>query len=450
MRYRSAQLRGLAHNPALPPDLLDRFVAEADGKLVLSLVQRDDLTAEHLRVLVTRAGESATAVLLARGLIDLAAVPTEDPWMGLMVAEQPGANPELVRALARHPEPLVRAALAERVSPSLRSASSSTARLPLDVLDLLAHDQAFSVVLAVARWQPISRELAEELRRQADDDIDHALVNNQSTPPEVLVSLVDHPSDLLRWQLASRPDLPHRVYEQLAKDHVPGVRYEVAANAATAESLLRELAAADPDRETRRQLAHNPVIPLDLLVSLAANTRIGPTLVARVDTATDAELRMLAASTTKQVRMLVAERPDLPIDLVHLLAADAETNVVKSIAPNLAITGERLRELVVKHGPRLYPRAARNPNCPPDLLHDMARDGELGRRAHVTIANHPNANADTLLLCLRDPIARRHAATHPNLPPDKIVELLDDPEVAEAAAANPSLPVRVMVELVGA
>lgn len=439
MRYRSAQLRGLAHNPALPPDLLDRFVAEADGKLVLSLVQRDDLTAEHLRVLVTRAGESATAVLLARGLIDPAAVPTEDPWMGLMVAEQPGADPELVRALARHPEPLVRAALAERVS-----------RLPSDVVDLLAHDQAFSVVLAVARWQPISPELAEELRRQADDDIDHALVNNPSTPPGVLVGLVDHPSDLLRWQLASRPDLPHRVYERLAKDHIPGVRYEVAANAATAESLLRELAAAEPDRETRRQLAHNPVIPLDLLVSLAATTRIGPTLVARVDTATDAELRTLAASTTKQVRMLVAERPGLPIDLVHLLAADAETNVVKSIAPNLAITGERLRELVAKHGPRLYPRAARNPNCPPDLLHDMARDGELGTRAHVTIADHPNANADTLLLCLRDPVARRHAATHPNLPPDKIVELLDDPEVAEAAAANPSLPVRVMAELVGA
>jgi hypothetical protein len=414
-------------------------VAEADEKLVLSLVQRDDLTAEHLRVLVTRAGESATAVLLSRGLLDPAAVPTEDPWLALVVAEQPGADPELVRALARHLEPLVRAALAERVE-----------RLPRDVLDLLAHDPAFTVVLAVARYQPISPELAEELRRQDDEDIDHALVNNPSTPPEVLAGLVDHRSDLLRWHLASRTDLPHRAYEQLAKDHIPGVRYSVAANSSVRESLLRELAAGDPDQEMRRQLAHNPVVPLDLLMSLAATTRIGPTLVARIDTATDAELRTLAAATTKQVRMLVAQRPDLPVDLVHLLADDDETMVVKSIVPNPAITGERLRELVARHGPRLYPRAARNPNCPPDLLHDMAQDGELGRRAYVTIAGHPNANADTLLLCLRDPMARRHAATHPNLPPETVVELLDDPEAAEAAAANPALPVRVMAELLDA
>lgn len=439
MPYRNARLLGLAHNPALAPELLDRMVAEADEKLVLSLVQRDDLTAEHLRVLVTRAGESATAVLLARGLLDPAAVPTEDPWLALVVAEQPGADPELVRALARHPEPLVRAALVERVE-----------WLPRDVVDLLAHDPAFTVVLAVTRFQPISPELAEELRRQDDVDIDHALVNNPSTPPEVLVGMVGHSDDVVRWQLASRTDLPHEAYEQLAKDHIPGVRYSVAANSSVRESLLRELAAAGPDREMRRQLAHNPVVPLDLLVSLAATTRIGPTLVSRVATASDAELRTLAASTTKQVRMLVAQRPDLPVDLVHLLAADDETNVVKSIVPNPVVTGERLRELVTRHGPRLYPRAARNPNCPSDLLHDMARDDRIARRAYVPIAGHPNATADTLLLCLRDPVARRHAAKHPNLPPETIVELLDDPELAELAAANPALPVRVMAELLGA
>ncbi len=68
------------------------------------------------------------------------------------------------------------------------------------------------------------------------------------------------------------------------------------------------------------------------------------------------------------------------------------------------------------------------------------------------IAAHPNADAATLLLCLRDDQARPIAARHPALPAATIVELVDDSDerVAEATAANPSLPLAAMQALLAA
>lgn len=47
----SPKLRGLARNPALPPHLLDVFVAAADDRLRSALAYREDLSAKQLRVL---------------------------------------------------------------------------------------------------------------------------------------------------------------------------------------------------------------------------------------------------------------------------------------------------------------------------------------------------------------------------------------------------------------
>ena len=311
----SEELCGLAANPAVPPHLLDDFVARANGRLAYLLAKRDDLSAEQVRVLVDKipeAGEfagSLAGVLLARGLVE--------------------------------------------------------------------------------------------------------------------------PADVPQW-----------VDEQLAT--------AVATDPAVPESILRAMA-AEADRDTRRELVRNPAIPLDLLTSMAASTHIGPTLLPRIAAASDAELRVLAGSTTMQVRMLVAERADLPADLIELLFADPDAGVAKSLVTNPALTADQLWELANRHGPRLYPRMARNPNCPVELLRHMARDGETVVKVYREIAKHPNADADLLLsFCVHDERARPHAARNPNLPVETILELLGDWTVAGAAAANPSLPERVMAELLSA
>jgi hypothetical protein len=46
-------------------------------------------------------------------------------------------------------------------------------------------------------------------------------LGNPSTPAGAVIGFVDHPSMLLRRELAARPDLPARVYAQLAEDAIP-------------------------------------------------------------------------------------------------------------------------------------------------------------------------------------------------------------------------------------
>ncbi|ANZ39248.1 hypothetical protein BBK82_27480 [Lentzea guizhouensis] len=263
--------------------------------------------------------------------------------------------------------------------------------------------------------------------------------------PVELFHLATHENPLARLALAARRDLPPEACERLAEDPLPGVRWELAANPVTPEPVLRSLATAC--QETRRNLAHNPKIPLDLLADIAPTTRIGPTLVPRVATATPDELRLLAASDVPQVRALVAQRGDLPPDVLDLLATDTDLAVAKGVAPALAVS--QLREVVHRHGTPVFPRAALNPNCPPDLLHHLATNAPAGHKTFREVAAHPNTSTETLLLCLHDDRGRAAAARHPSLPADVLLGLLDDPTTAEDAAANPALPVSAMRTLLG-
>lgn len=260
-----------------------------------------------------------------------------------------------------------------------------------------------------------------------------------------------HPAMYVRWTLAERTDLPTAVYEQLADDPIPGVYQTAAANPAIGEPLIRGLAASGRS-DIRRPLAHNPAIPLDILETLAPITKIGATLLPRIAVATAAEIDMLARSGTPTVRVLVAERRDLPAEVIGLLAADTDAKVLKSLAPNPALTDQQLRVMLDAHGPRVAVRIAQNPRCAPDLLDDLARRSPPVQKVFRMIAAHPNAGEIALLRCLEDPWARPVAARHAGLPIEMIATLLDDPDdwIVQSAASNPALPRTTMESVVRA
>ncbi|MFC0104842.1 hypothetical protein [Kibdelosporangium aridum] len=216
--------------------------------------------------------------------------------------------------------------------------------------------------------------------------------------------------------MARRTDLPAATYEQLMGDNRIWVRLYLARNPALPESLLWTLA---KDRAVRPELAWNPAVPLKLLCEIAASVKLPQVLLPRIAEANKTELRFLASSRAWQVRALIALHTALPRDVIERLLNDPELRVVHALV------------------------AAKNPHCSSAFLHDLLERAEA---AAPQIAQHPNAEASTLMRCLRMPAARRHAARHPNLPAEMITELLDDPDllVAEAAAANPALPTKIM------
>ncbi|GIJ49337.1 hypothetical protein Val02_62230 [Virgisporangium aliadipatigenens] len=455
-------LHGLAINPALPTDLLDRFVMVAGPGIGQRLAERDDLSAAHVRVLAAGNEPWTLAALARRGLVTTADVDPGDPEVVLALADAGAAAHAWLRSPAQDGTARVRERLAE------------AAGTPVEILRALAGDADIDVVAAVGHAAHLPPDLAERLATHPHLRVRHAVAGNPATPAPVLDALatgslppagscpgcdgnaypppgwhcagahedgttgvrqalaanpamppqafgvdVDREHTFTRWALAARVDLTEEAYRRLSVDPVPGVRSTLAANPAIAADLLAALA-IDPDPEVRRQVAHHPHVALEVLAQVVSTTKIGATLLPRIAAATAGEVRCCAVV----LRALVAERRDLPPDVVDRFTRDPDAKVVKAIAPHPGIPEERLRAMLARHGHQVATRVARNPGCPPDLLREFLPL----RRALRVIAAHPRADADTLDACVRH----------------------SDEQTAHAAAANPSLPRDVMARLLDA
>ncbi|MFD7999128.1 hypothetical protein [Streptomyces mirabilis] len=493
-------LRGLAANPALPSELVDRLITVADDEIATELAARPDLGRAQALALAARAENTAVRLAYEGRLTSADIDPVAQPRAALALLDTGAGLPEWARRFATDP-------VTER-----REKLAACPDLPPDVTDTLAADSEIAVVAELALWT--TPDMAARLARHPHAGVRSAVAANEATPPAVLEMLLTgdglpparhclvcdrertpaahpHPTDdlppgafctgshestvhdmrrqalsnpatparaaagfaghssaLLRWSLAGRPDLPPEVWGRLADDPLPGIRGDLAENPAVDATHLRALA-TDVSPDVRRSLAHNPRVPLDLLTSLAGTAKIGATLLPRIAAATPAEVESLAKSPDPAVRMLLAARRDLPPGTRDALAADTDAKVLKSIAPHPGLSEARLRDMIDRHGVRVLAKVATNPDASPSLLEHVTRHDPPVPKAFREVARHRNATAPALLACLTDRQARPMAAAHPSLPVPVIVELLGDAEgrVAEAAAANPSLPPAMMLKL---
>ncbi|AUG75803.1 hypothetical protein CFP65_0877 [Kitasatospora sp. MMS16-BH015] len=495
-------LLGLAVNPALPPDVLDRLIGLADEELDWELVMREDLTRAQARILAARsepvavhlayAGrlrpedlDPAVQPLAALALLDEGAGPAEwartlatspeaehreklaacpglpadvvrrlaaDPDLGVVAALAAGAPAETAAALARHPHAEVRRAAAgnEALAPELLAALLTGVGLPTiracRVCDQAAADRTpLPMVHApdCARTDCTLRpgDACDGSHQSAVHDIHWQALYNPTTPVSAVAPFADDSSGLLRDLVAARPGLPPEVYRRLAADPLPLVRASVAANPSIDEPLVRRLA-ADTDQVVRRALAHRLDLPLDVLAELANSTRIGAALLPRLAAATPTELTALATGADPTLRMLVALRRDLPAELRDRLARDADAKVLKAVAPHPGLGEAQLLAMVDRHGARVAAKVATNPGATAAVLERLTEQPASARKLFREVARHPNASVTALIACLTDREARPIAAGRPELPTGALRGLLADelPGVVTAAAANPALP----------
>ncbi len=499
-------LCGLAANVSLPTELVDRLIATADADIAADLARREDLSHAQAVALASRVEESAAWLAYAGrltaadvdpvrapdGAIALLAEGAGNPdWARLFVKDPvverreklaacPGLPPDVVEMLAadsdvqvvaelalgttaetatrlaRHPHAEVRRAVAanEATPPAVLAALLTGEGLPPAqqclVCDRRGEGRSVHVPPCSRLDIPLpSGASCDGSHGSTEHQIQQMAMRNPSTPTEAVAGFADHPSLLLRWALAGRPDLPPEVCARLAADSNPGVRADLAENPAIDDHLMHILA-DDRDHEVRRRLAHNPRVPLDVLTRLAGATKIGATLLPRIACAPPDAVETLAASPDPNARMLVAQRRDLPTVVRDALAADSDAKVVASVAPHPGLSEAQLRTMLDGHGVRVVAKVAANPDASSALLDDLARHEPSVRWVFRAIARHRNASAPALIACLADTQARPLAAGHAALPTPVIEELLSDADqqVAEAAAANPSLPIAVMWDLV--
>ncbi|CAD5930634.1 protein of unknown function [Streptomyces sp. KY75] len=309
-------LHGLAANPSLPPEAVDRLIALADDDLADILACRPDLGRDQAVALVARAEDSAVRLAYEGRLTAADIDPVVHPQVALALLDRRAGRPEWARLFAADPDGERRAKLA------------ACPGLPPDVVERLAADPDVHVVAELAWWATldVAARLAghpyAEVRRAvaaneatpagtlaalitgaglppalhclvcdreeipfthdphcprpdcdllpgapcdgSHESVTHdtglAALQNPATPTGAAVHFAEHPSLLLRRALAARPDLPPAVCRRLAADPVPGVRADLAANPAIDDDLIRVLA-RDRDPDVRRGLAYHPRPP---------------------------------------------------------------------------------------------------------------------------------------------------------------------------------------------
>jgi HEAT repeat protein len=487
--------RGLAGNPAAPLDILMRLLDDHAAAVPAAFRRRVDLppavvaaAMRHplarvrgaiainrnidpaLRLRLLDDAERRVAALVREdrhlALPDRAFMPVLDRFVeyyrrNLMTpAELRGEVVDVavrdrraIRAVATHPEPLVRAAavdLLEYVDEVSRE----------ELQQALLHDDDPETQAMIARFHSERDRLQEPAdlpangyaligllssRRLSPALIEHvltadtsggvdAMATNPSLPSHVVDALFEHPSADVRCGLAKRDDLTGPQLARLAADPDASVR-----TAVSVHPMLTERQRSDIDIDLT-------TAPWNRWVDMCWHLQ-GRMLPEPMPPLADSIRH--ATSVNPLLRRQGAIDPRLPAEIVTALSDDADLTVQALLAHHHPTAPPELL-LRVFRGDE-YRRCDRHrlvalPNFPTTALARLADDQDPAVRRLV--ARDPQAEPALIDQLTGDPDAgvRRAMAACPQLPVSRIVALLDDPDLAESAARNPALPVTVMRE----
>lgn len=250
-----------------------------------------------------------------------------------------------------------------------------------------------------------------------------ALAGNPQTPKGLLRNLLTHDHEGVIATLASNPSLPLDIMEDLLGSG-EYVGENVASNPTLPSRLFDDLASSY-FRAVRESLAERKDLPLDLLMRL-------------VDDEEDVVLRAVLSNphTPPSVKKSLAERlgrddDDVSEPSVAPLALDKMNplEISQWINRQTAIEADDFYALGGHKDPFVRASVARKLSCPRTLLVTLSEDPELDVR--LAAAGNKNAPVAVLEALARDeePMMRATVASNPNVAPDVLFELADDPSL---------------------
>ncbi|MFB7979798.1 hypothetical protein [Streptomyces vinaceus] len=314
----------------------------------------------------------------------------------------------------------------------------------------------------VAKRPDLSDDTIAEIIATEDFWLTHALALNSSLPHAFRMMLAEYPDPAVRTAVAvAAGDAPRELFERLIDDSDPQVREQLAGSDHVPADLRARLA-VDPEPKVRAALAQwwtrapepvrrrlltdpddsvragacstyyrripHPVPPADLVKTLLADpvTRAGAVRHCTLDTDT---ARRLAGDPDENVRMELAEHPDLSPALRDELAADTDPRVKVRVFARQD-TPEPIRAAI--HAQILSA-------APPldwlthhqDLDDDALEQGITGEMARVElralrlpwVTADPLPHTDSPYVCFRASVAMAQY-----LPAPVVTRLLDDEE----------------------
>ncbi|MFE7181354.1 hypothetical protein [Streptomyces erythrochromogenes] len=492
-------LCGLAANPALPPELVDRLIALAATPpgpsdlpdpaglsadyladlLVRNLSERADLGPAQVAALAAL-DEDTPAQLAHSGHLGAGDVdPAVWPLAALALLDEGRGLPEWARRFAADPDP------------SLRQRLASCAGLPADVEDTLAAD-ADPEVAAELAWSTTSAPVAARLARHPHAEVRQSVAGNEAVPPAALAALLTgHGLPPARSCLVCDgreiPFTHDPSFQDVDRDLPAGAGCDGTHGSAVHGTWARALSnpaappeavagfAGHPSVWLRLAVAEHPGLPAEVYARLAGDPapRVRAA-VARNPGAGPEVSRVLAADPEVDVRRAVAHHPRVPFDVLGRLTPTTRLGP-HPLPPISAATPEELARGAASANGRVRMLVAHRHDLPPELRDRLAADPDAsvakavaphpglsperlramvalhGQQVLARVAANPDAPGDLLAeLARHDPSARRalrEIASHPNATAEALLPCLADGKSRVRAAAHPALPAAVVVGL---
>lgn len=463
-------LRGLARNPAAPPDVVWRLIRLPVVDVVAH--RRTDIT-DDLAEAIVNIGDVHTSALLGHNN----RVPVSVRWR---LAGHP--DPDVRAAAVRHgapddvpagrevPSELLRH-LAEDPDPTVRAMVAEHSRTPDETRTRLARDPDIEVRKTLAaRWQRAPEAVRRALLTDSEPAVRAAALSPWHPPPPA-----DLHELLLGEPLTCSGVIPHVALNEELADRLAAVTDENVRQALAGHpdlpAAVRDRLAHDPDIAVRLRLVLNPGTPDDLRARLYdrlnaeagqaerffvghffGNAWLDKRSLGWLREAPLAERLTYLDSPHDFFRRAVASSSGLPEQAIERLLIDPDIETRRIVARANPVPGEVLERLVVDHGEtwHIRPLLVERPDFPRDALARFA-SSDLARLRLLALRNEGLAGeVVTSLAGDSDPHVRRAAAEHPNLPARCLPTLLndDDPDVAECAGAAPALPIHWMHTLI--
>ncbi|MDJ1174262.1 hypothetical protein [Roseofilum capinflatum] len=275
-------------------------------------------------------------------------------------ANDPNTDPKVLRSLASHDDPKVRALV------------TSNPNTPSDVLfelgvafpERLLNNPIFSLLslenpyfiadlslqtqLSLCTLESYYPYLQNALDQISSHHIKGSIAENPDTAITILELMATDGSDFIREQVAKNPNTPPSTLEKLAQDSKDSIKVAVAKNLKTPVAILEKLA-QDSEDSIKVAVAENPNTPPSTLKKLERECAVVLALL-QCPELPESVLTEIAHSPHFQVRWYLAGYPHCPKPILAQLSED----------PNFSV-----RWVLAAH-----------PDLPESLLQKLANDPE--------------------------------------------------------------------------
>jgi uncharacterized protein (DUF2336 family) len=257
--------------------------------------------------------------------------------------------------------------LADDPSRNVRRIVAGYPPTPVPILRQLSQDSSADVRRYISRRSGLNRELQTALARDQDWEVQRIMASNVAAHlTDLVVELSQHRDPWIRARIAERSHLPDHVIRELAADLSSMVRGNLAKNPTPPDVSL--ILAGD--------FYHDVAYPIALRDQLSVE-----------------EIRLLASHRSERIKATIAERTDLPHDVMSRLAQDQSSQVRQRIAA-VTTNSRLLKKLATDSDIEVQYTVLTNPSSTVDVLKKVTR--LRAERMRSALVQHPNASPELI------------------------------------------------------